>query len=51
MLMIETSSIGLSNLSVPRFSMLATVSIPLTTRPKIVCLLSNQGVATVVMKN
>lgn len=44
------SSNGLSNLSVFTFSIRVQISIPFTTRPKTVCLLSSQGVGTVVMK-
>ena len=50
-LIILMSSKGLSVLLVLTFSMLWMTSIPEIARPKIVCLLSNQGVAVVVMKN
>ena len=42
---------GLSCRSVSTFSIALQTSIPFTTRPKTVCLLSNHGVGTVVMKN
>jgi len=45
------SSRGLSMSSVFVFSIMVQMSIPLVTRPKTVCLLSNQGVGTVVIKN
>jgi hypothetical protein len=50
-LTIFTSSTGLSVRSVFTFSIKLTTSMPLTTRPNTVCLLSSQGVGTVVMKN
>jgi hypothetical protein len=49
-LKIRISSKGLSCLSVLTFSINVQTSIPFVTRPKTVCLLSNHGVATVVMK-
>lgn len=48
---IFTSSCGRSRLSVGTRSMAMTTSIPSTTRPKTVCLLSSHGQGTVVMKN
>ena len=51
MLTILMSSFGLSSFPHFTFSMRITTSIPLTTRPNTVCLLSSQGVGTVVMKN
>lgn len=50
-LTILISSTGLSLRSVLAFSMFSTTSVPLTTRPNTVCLLSSHGVGTVVMKN
>ncbi len=50
-LTIEISFEGLSNSSTLTFSIAAHTSMPLVTLPKTVCLLSNQGVGTVVMKN
>ena len=50
-LMILISSYGLSTLLVFTFSMVCTTSRPDSTRPNIVCFLSSQGVAFVVMKN
>ena len=51
MFSILISSTGLSPFSVLTFSMLRTTSAPFDTRPNTVCLLSNHGVGTVVMKN
>ena len=51
MLIILISSKGLSSLFVLTFSIACTTSSPDSTRPKIVCFLSNHGVALVVMKN
>jgi len=48
---IFTSWYGLSFLSVLTFSICWTTSIPFTTLPNTVCLLSSHGVATVVIKN
>lgn len=50
-LIILISSNGLSTLLTLTFSIACTTSNPCTTRPKTVCLLSSQGVTTVVMKN
>jgi hypothetical protein len=50
-LTILMSSYGLSALFVLTFSMAWTTSSPDSTRPNIVCFLSSQGVAVVVMKN
>lgn len=49
-LSIRISSNGLSILSVLAFSIRVQISIPFMTRPKTVCLLSSQGVGTVVIK-
>ena len=49
--MIVISSYGLSALFALAFSIVCTTSSPDNTLPKIVCLLSSQGVAVVVMKN
>jgi len=50
--MIDGGSSGFELLlSTRRFSMVVTTSMPFVTRPNTVCLLSSQGVATVVMKN
>ena len=49
-LRIRISSSGLSILSVLTFSIVVQTSIPFVTRPNTVCLLSSQGVGTVVMK-
>lgn len=49
--MIRISSSGLSMSSVLTFSIIVQTSIPLTTRPNTVCLLSSQLVGTVVIKN
>ena len=49
-LKILISSSGLSNLSVLTCSIFVQTSIPFVTLPKTVCLLSNQGVGTVVIK-
>ena len=49
-LRIRISSSGLSILSVLTFSIVVQISIPFVTRPNTVCLLSSQGVGTVVIK-
>ena len=49
--MILISSYGLSALFALAFSIACTTSSPDNTLPKIVCLLSSQGVVVVVMKN
>ena len=46
-----TSSTGLSSLSVLTKPSFFTTCMPLFTRPKMVCLPSNQGVGASVMKN
>lgn len=52
MLPILMSSHGLSNfLLTLAFSIMVTTSMPRTTAPNTECLLSSQGVGTVVMKN
>lgn len=51
MLRILTSCLGLSFLSTLTSSMRLTTSMPASTFPKTVCLRSNQGVGTVVIKN
>jgi len=48
--MMRISLSGLSSSSVWTFSMAVQTSIPFTTLPKTVCLLSSQGVGTVVIK-
>lgn len=50
-LAISTSALGLSIGPVSEFSIFDTTSAPSSTRPKITCFPSSQGVGTVVMKN
>ena len=51
MLRMEISSRGLSKSSTFTASIFEHMSIPFVTLPNTVCLLSNQGQGTVVMKN